>query len=98
VAKIGYRLPQMQTSSRFPEVWMPMRGDFARHGLAEPQSSHFPEGWMSMRLSPPVSCESYEVKLADDSVLRAFWSGKAWWYQGKVVVPVSWRMPKVAAA
>jgi hypothetical protein len=51
-----------------------------------------------MRISPPVSCESYEVKLADDSVLRAFWSGKAWWYQGKVVVPVSWRMPMVAAA
>jgi hypothetical protein len=53
---------------------------------------------MPLLVYPPQSCETYEVKLTDDSVLQAFWSGKAWWYQGKVVTPVGWRILEVAAA
>ncbi len=51
-----------------------------------------------MRMFPPVSCESYEVKLADGSVFRAFWTGKAWWHQGKAITPIGWRASDVAAA
>ena len=53
---------------------------------------------MPARVSPPVPCETYEVRLADESLQRAFWSGKAWWYQGKVITPASWRMLEIAAA
>lgn len=60
--------------------------------------SEFPEGWMSMSAIPPESCESYDVRMADGSVQRAFWSGKGWWLQGKAVMPVSWRMLVALAA
>jgi len=51
-----------------------------------------------MAAFPPESCESYDVMLADGSVQRAFWSGKAWWLQGKVIQPIGWRLSAAIAA
>jgi hypothetical protein len=56
------------------------------------------EDWIPISIFPPIPCESYEVKLTDGRVIRAFWSGKAWWYQGKAVAPIRWRDPEFAAA
>ena len=53
---------------------------------------------MPLSVYPPMSCEDYEVKLADGFVQQAFWSGKAWWHQGKVITPASWRIIAVVAA
>jgi hypothetical protein len=53
---------------------------------------------MPLTAFPPESCETYEVILADGSVHRAFWSGKAWWLQGKAIAPAGWRMIAALAA
>jgi hypothetical protein len=57
-----------------------------------------PKDWIPMAAFPPEPCETYVVRLADGAEHRAFWSGKAWWLQGKAITPVGWRSLVALAA
>lgn len=45
-----------------------------------------------MRMYPPEACETYEIRLADGTEARAFWTGGKWWRSGAVIEPVAWRL------
>ncbi len=47
-----------------------------------------------MRMYPPEPCETYEVRLADGTAVRAFWTGLKWWHNKAIVEPVAWRQPE----
>ncbi len=46
--------------------------------------------WLSLHF-PPERLEPLEVRLSDDSVRRAVWTGAKWWSEGHVVDPQAWR-------
>jgi hypothetical protein len=50
------------------------------------------DSWMSMRMYPPEACETYEVRLADGTTARAFWTGAKWWRNKAVIEPIAWRL------
>lgn len=46
--------------------------------------------WMALFI-PPERLEPLEVKLPDDTVRRAVWTGAKWWCEGQEVTPRAWR-------
>lgn len=46
--------------------------------------------WLSL-VFPPERLEPLEVRLADESVKRAVWTGAKWWCEGHEVKPQAWR-------
>lgn len=56
------------------------------------------ESWMPMTMFPPEPCETFEVRLADGSVHRAFWTGQRWLLRGATITPQQWRVLLAAAA
>ena len=55
--------------------------------------------WLSLIL-PPEPLQPLEVRLTDDTVKRAVWTGAKWWCDGREVVPSAWRPlePELLAA
>lgn len=48
------------------------------------------EGWMAIEL-PAERLEPVEIRLADESIRPAVWTGAQWWSEGQEVLPVAWR-------
>lgn len=46
--------------------------------------------WLSL-IFPPERLEPLEVRLADDTIKRAVWTGAKWWSDGREVQPEAWR-------
>lgn len=40
---------------------------------------------------PPFCFEPLEVRLPDESVRRAVWTGAKWWSDGQEIIPQAWR-------
>jgi len=53
--------------------------------------------WMSLVI-PPDRLQPLEVRLRDQSVRRAVWTGSRWWSVDREVAPVAWRplVPELA--
>lgn len=56
-----------------------------------------PQTWMSL-IFPPERYELLEVRLKDDSVRRAVWTGAQFWCEGHAVNPRAWRPVRPAFA
>lgn len=54
------------------------------------------EDWTPASL-PPEPHDLVEVKLANDAVCTAAWTGKIWWVKDGSVNPVAWRKKPFAA-
>ncbi|MGH8021323.1 MAG: hypothetical protein ACREIA_24185 [Opitutaceae bacterium] len=46
--------------------------------------------WLSL-IFPPERLEPLEIRLSDNSVRRAVWTGAKWWSDGREVQPEAWR-------
>ena len=46
--------------------------------------------WMAL-IIPPERLEPLEVRLPDDTIKRAVWTGAKWWCDGREVTPQAWR-------
>ena len=46
--------------------------------------------WLAI-LFPPERFAPLEVRLSDNSVKRAVWTGAKWWCDGREVTPAAWR-------
>jgi hypothetical protein len=57
-----------------------------------------PDSWMPMAMFPPEPFETFEVRLRDGSVQRAFWTGQKWLLRGETITPACWRIPTGVAA